>query len=118
MQKRLDYDWKQIYKDFLKSKMSVYEYAVTHDIPKTTMFYGIQRMKKADRQKIIDSSEIDTSSFVEVCIEEPKQELVKDQSLGNNSPITLNYKDVIIEIDNGINKTLLKDILRMIKEVC
>lgn len=118
MQRTSKYNWKKIYKDYLSSGMSVYEYAVTHNIPKTTMFYGKQRMEKElSKSKTKKLAKSDAQGFLEVVIEKPKEKKTIQENL-NNNPITIRYKEVSVEIDKNFDKPLLKDLLEIIKEVC
>lgn len=113
-----DYEWKKIIDKFNKSNVSKADFCKDNKLNKESFrrwyrhFNGIEPYPKKSVKNVNEKDKIVTK-FKEVNIE-PSNEI----TLEANSSIKITIGEAVIELNSNFNKSLLKDVITVLKESC
>lgn len=118
---RKKYNWKQIYKEFLKTDMSPGAYARAHNLPSSCIYVQFKKLGYVPgtteaKSEISFPAKQESIDLVPIQII-PSEDIEPKNSTSNNS-ITINICGATIRLEEGFNKALFKETVEVLKELC
>lgn len=115
------YNWKQIYKEFLKTDMSPGAYARAHGLPSSCIYAQFKKLGYISEATVTNTPDVtpdiqETIDLIPVQIipsENKETKLIEPKS-----SITVTICGATIQLKEGFNKALFKDVVEVLKELC
>lgn len=119
MKKKKSYDWNKLYAEYITSGLTINAFATSRGIPNTNLYRNFKRIAETNK-KTSGSDADDITEFIPVtlvndvtCEKAPDHEHCMQYN-----PITLTIKDCVITLSNSFDKSVLSDILEVIRVSC
>ena len=113
-----DYDWSQIYREYQEGSLTKKELAAKLGVHPTTLYKRFQTFEKSESVKNISESEVPRLIPVEIV---PEQ-MIKDSADSHKAPISstiqISIGRAIVSINSGCDFKLLKEVMKMVSEIC
>jgi hypothetical protein len=109
------YNWKQIYKDFLKTDMTPSAYARTHGLPSSCIYPQFKKLGYVPEETSTQSSMVDTVEPVDIV---PIQVIHSEPKIKTAASISVTICGATIHLENGFDKRLFKETVEVLKELC
>ena len=111
MSKYNDYNWTELYKEFLSSGLTQTNFAISKSIPKSTL----QGAFKKIRSSSCSNTSSEFNSFIPVSV---SKNLIASNPICDDKNITISSGKFEISVPVGFDKKMLKDILEVMVEIC
>ena len=136
MVKRKNYNWNKIRKEFQESDLTYSAFSTEKGIPKSTAYAHLKDLIALKNSTSNDNTDDDSSegsfdfvpievleaeaisSAEEVVFIQSSEEKPAPQSKTLSSPIEIKIKDCSIALNQGFDKTTLKDALEVLTALC
>lgn len=106
------YNWEKLYDEFSKMNITASDYAKMKGIHSSTIYTKFKIIRERRKNEVVETEPVDLIPIQVV------SSMVESQQESDVNFLQLRYCDAVISIPSDINLKFLKDVLRVVKEVC